>query len=208
MGHIASIMLTALMSQTTTINVVDIDGAPLKDAILVSFSTDVEQLSESSKHSMEQVNRQFSPQLLVINSGDTVSFPNNDTVRHHVYSFSRPRPFEIELYSAGESPSIDFPDLGVVVVGCNIHDQMEGYIIIGSGSYARSNERGKLEVPNNFNTREDWYIWHPWMLKAGKQPIPFSESKDTFQVQVSKPSEARTSELESRFRSRELRGGN
>lgn len=203
----AATLLVALASQPASITVVDAEGMPLQDAVLVQFSADVNAPAEPREHLMEQVSRQFSPQLLVIASGDTVSFPNNDSVRHHVYSFSRPRTFEFELFSAGEAPGLDFPEQGVVVVGCNIHDQMEGYIIIGAGAYARSNEHGEIQLPDDFSDNGEWYVWHSWMLSAGQQPAQFSMPDQTLQLNVTRPEQTRTSELESRFRSRALRGG-
>ncbi|MCC5855875.1 MAG: hypothetical protein JJU10_09390 [Idiomarina sp.] len=100
---------------------------------------------------------------------------------------------------------------GVVVVGCNIHDQMEGYILVGAGEAARSSAEGQLALPESFVSEEnggDWYLWHAWMLNAGQQPVPFSFTSDSIQLDVTPPPEARQSELESRFRRRVIRGGN
>ena len=79
---------------------------------------------------MDQVNEQFAPTLLPIPVGTKVSFPNQDQIHHHVYSFSRAKRFEIPLYRGEEEAPIVFDKEGVVKVGCNIHDWMAGIILV------------------------------------------------------------------------------
>lgn len=199
--------IVALAASPTTVTIVDAQGDALENAVLVRFSADPTVAEHPTEHVMAQVNRQFSPQLLVIRNGDSISFPNNDSVRHHVYSFSSPRVFEFELYSSGESPNLDFPEQGVVVVGCNIHDQMEGHIIIGADSFARSDAQGQLQLPANYSDNGEWYLWHAWMLNAGQQPQQITVTANQIQLEVTPPPAANQSELESRFQRRTLRGG-
>jgi plastocyanin len=79
---------------------------------------------------MDQANTSFVPHLLIVQTGTQVHFPNNDTVSHHVYSFSEARSFELPLYKGNEYPPVSFDTPGIVVVGCNIHDGMLGYILV------------------------------------------------------------------------------
>ena len=77
-----------------------------------------------------QKNRQFLPAVTVVPVGSAIRFPNQDNVRHHVYSFSFAKTFGIPLY-IGESPqTIQLDRPGIVTLGCNIHDWMAAYIVV------------------------------------------------------------------------------
>jgi hypothetical protein len=84
---------------------------------------------------MEQRDRHFKPELLVVETGTLVDFPNNDSVSHQVYSFSAPRRFQLSLYRGSAHPPIAFDTPGLVVLGCNIHDEMVGYILVTDSPY-------------------------------------------------------------------------
>jgi plastocyanin len=84
---------------------------------------------------MDQHDQRFNPHLLVVQVGTTVRFPNSDAVSHHVYSFSPAKPFELGLYKGNVYPPIEFDKPGLVVVGCNIHDGMLGYILVVDTPY-------------------------------------------------------------------------
>ena len=79
---------------------------------------------------IDQVRVQFAPRVSVVETGASVSFPNSDDVLHHVYSFSPAKRFELPLYSGRPSSPVVFDQPGVVVLGCNIHDQMIAYVVV------------------------------------------------------------------------------
>jgi plastocyanin len=79
---------------------------------------------------MDQNHRAFVPQVLVVPVGSPVSFPNNDTISHQVYSFSAAKRFQLPLYKGQAHPPVNFDREGLVVLGCNIHDEMAGYIYV------------------------------------------------------------------------------
>lgn len=66
---------------------------------------------------MRQQGILFSPAVLPVQVGTDVSFPNFDESRHHVYSFSKSKRFELQLYSRDASNSIVFETPGVVAIG-------------------------------------------------------------------------------------------
>lgn len=108
---------------------------------------------------MDQVNKRFQPHVLVINAGQRVSFPNSDNIRHHVYSFSTPKVFEIKLFKGTEADPVTFDTAGVVVLGCNIHDTMVGYIYVSDNAPAWvSDPRGSVEIDD---TVKRVMVWHP-----------------------------------------------
>lgn len=92
---------------------------------------------------MNQVDREFRPHVLVVQAGSRVSFPNDDDINHHVYSFSSPKSFQLELYKGSPHPPLDFDRPGLVVLGCNIHDDMLGYIlVVDTPFFAKTNADG------------------------------------------------------------------
>jgi plastocyanin len=127
------------------IQVLDVEGNPVPNAVI--SLTNIKELkpelnvlsSESETEQvavMDQVDSQFSPQVLIVKSGQSVVFPNSDKVRHHVYSFSKPNDFEIRLYSGNQAEPLKFENSGIVVLGCNIHDQMVGYLYVQNDEVA------------------------------------------------------------------------
>jgi plastocyanin len=73
---------------------------------------------------------QFSPMVIAVEQGQSVNFPNSDNIRHHVYSFSKAKRFETKLYANKPEAPVVFNQPGLVVLGCNIHDSMVGYIFV------------------------------------------------------------------------------
>lgn len=134
------------------------DGAPLEGAVL-SLHGDAAPVAGEAV--MDQRNTAFEPGVLVIEAGTVVSFPNSDTVRHQVYSFSPTKSFELPLYSGTPPEPVVFDEPGVVVVGCNIHDWMIGWIIVlDTPHHARTGADGfaRLQVPDGEYRLQ---AWHP-----------------------------------------------
>jgi plastocyanin len=114
---------------------------------------------------MDQVQKQFLPAVLAVRSGTQVSFPNRDDIRHQVYSFSPAKRFELRLYKGTPSAPVLFDKPGVVVLGCNIHDWMVGYIYITDDPwFAVSDEAGKLHIDGLPAGRYQVTLWHPQMV--------------------------------------------
>ncbi len=108
---------------------------------------------------MDQLEKQFSPTILVVGQDTTVVFPNSDNIRHHVYSFSEPKPFEIKLFANERVPPIFFDKPGIVVLGCNIHDSMLGFIYVKESKQVWvTNEQGIADIGEAIG---EVTIWHP-----------------------------------------------
>ena len=63
-------------------------------------------------------------------SGRFQRFPNSNNIRHQAHSFSTAKRFELHLYEGTSAVLLLFDKPGVVVLGCNIHDWMLGYIYV------------------------------------------------------------------------------
>ncbi|MEW9798894.1 methylamine utilization protein [Alteromonas sp. CYL-A6] len=167
---LATLLLSpGLMAHTLTISVTEPDGTPVGNAVVVLTPdralTDAERNQPQSAPPaiMNQINKQFVPHVLAVQSHTTVSFPNSDNIFHHVYSFSPARQFELKLYKEAGASAITFDEAGVVDLGCNIHDWMLGFIYVTDTPYFATTPKGgevTLTVPADTFTLS---VWHPRM---------------------------------------------
>ncbi|WP_263352450.1 cupredoxin domain-containing protein [Acidicapsa acidisoli] len=89
----------------------------------------------SSEHyTLAQKNRMFLPHLLVVPVGAVVQFPNKDPFFHNVFSLFDGKRFDLGLYEAGSSKSVNFSREGVSYIFCNIHPEMSAVVVALSNS--------------------------------------------------------------------------
>ena len=110
------------------------DGSPVADAV-VTLQGPPGSSSAVLKANMDQRGQRFAPHVLAVHTGTQVRFPNSDNIRHQVYSFSAAKRFELRLYEGTPAEPLLFDKPGVVVLGCNIHDQMVGWILVVDTPY-------------------------------------------------------------------------
>jgi plastocyanin len=112
--------------------------------------------------SIAQHDREFVPYVTAVQTGAAVRFPNRDPIRHHVYSFSPAKKFEIKLY-AGDAPDpIVFDRAGVVTLGCNVHDWMLGYVlVVDTPWFAKTGAGGQAEIEAVDDGQYEARVWHP-----------------------------------------------
>jgi plastocyanin len=110
---------------------------------------------------MEQINRRFSPDLLVVQAGSTVSFPNMDPVFHNIFSLSKPRSFDLGSYDKGDSRQVAFPKPGIVEVYCHLHPNMASTIVVAPNRwYARADRTGQFRIPDVPPGKYTIVAWH------------------------------------------------
>jgi len=111
--------------------------------------------------SMQQLNRRFTPDLLVVPVGATIQFPNMDPIFHNIFSLSKPKSFDLGAYNKGESRSVVFTKPGVVYVYCHLHPNMEATIVVTPNRwYARSDPSGQFRIPNVPPGHYTVVAWH------------------------------------------------
>jgi plastocyanin len=143
----------------------DDGGKPLADVVVSLTATGTSPTGPRPPAAvMDQQNKTFVPLVLAVPVGTPVTFPNRDNIRHHVYSFSAPKRFELPLYIGTPAAPVVFDKAGVIVLGCNIHDWMVGYIYVADTPYfAKTAEDGRTRVadvpPGAYEAR----VWHPRM---------------------------------------------
>ncbi len=137
---------------------------------------------------MDQHNNEFVPHMLVVQAGTQVLFPNSDVVSHHVYSFSPTKTFELGLYKGNAHPPLEFDDPGVVVLGCNIHDSMLGYILVVDTPYfALTDENGAASIAGLPAGNYTVEVWTPRARPSGlpePRSLSLPDGASSFEVQV------------------------
>ncbi|MDP8990620.1 MAG: hypothetical protein M3N41_11150 [Acidobacteriota bacterium] len=88
------------------------------------------------KASIEQRDRRFAPDLVVIPAGSAVSFPNFDPIFHNVFSLSKVKSFDLGNYPDGQSRTVTFPAPGLVAVYCHLHSNMSATIVVTPNRWA------------------------------------------------------------------------
>jgi plastocyanin len=112
----------------------------------------------------------FSPHVLVLPVGSTVSFPNHDPFNHNVFSLSEEQPFDLGLYGRGEARSIRLERAGIVRVYCNVHAQMSALLVVRDGPYfAQPSGDGSFVLPA---VPPGHYVLHAWHERAPELTRP------------------------------------
>lgn len=145
------------------VHVVDSDAKPLPDAVIVAFPADSRiQPAKPGTEVEDQVDKEFVPYVQAIRVGSYVKFPNKDNIRHHVYSFSPAKIFELPLYSGTPASPVLFDKVGVVKLGCNIHDWMIGYVYVTDAPYfGKTAAQGQVELKDLPAGTYKVRVWHP-----------------------------------------------
>lgn len=162
----------AVAANDQLVKVIDRHGAPLPGVAVVvtdpAAEADAQDDGPVPKAVVDQRDEQFVPALLVIRAGTIVEFPNNDTVMHHVYSFSPAKTFEIPLYQHRLPSPVRFEQPGLVVLGCNIHDQMIGHILVVDTPYfGVTDDQGSVRFDSGPGAGAELLVWHPALGDPG-----------------------------------------
>jgi plastocyanin len=144
-------------------SVTDDKGKPVEDAVVSLISLAAPAAAPATTTAvMDQHDREFVPHVLPVYVGARLSFPNRDNIRHHVYSFSAPKKFELPLYIGTPASPVNFDKPGVVALGCNIHDWMLAYIyVLTTPHFAKTAADGKARLDGLTPGAYEARVWHP-----------------------------------------------
>jgi plastocyanin len=146
-------------------------NVPIRDAVvtvhLVGRPTPPP-AARGGSFTVDQRDIRFHPYVLMVPVGADVAFPNFDTVRHHVYSFSPARRFELKLYAREQARAVRFDTAGIVALGCNIHDQMSAFIAVVDTAFAvKTDASGNAMFPTLPPGPVRITVWHPLARAPG-----------------------------------------
>ncbi|MDP3776282.1 methylamine utilization protein [Methylotenera sp.] len=185
----ALLFVTSLHAQAAelSVQVLDQAGNPLSNAV-VYLETSVKSAVKSTiEANVDQKNKQFSPIVSVVQVGTSVNFPNKDSVRHHVYSFSPAKTFELKLYSGVPAKPVVFDKPGTVILGCNIHDNMLAYIhIVDTPYFGKTDVNGMVKLTDLPTGQHTLKAWHYATVKenfVSEQKVTV-KSNDTVSIKL------------------------
>lgn len=169
--------------------VTDNRGEPLADAV-VFVESDAARSAVRPLENVEivQIDKAFRPAVTVVTVGTPVQFPNRDTVRHHVYSFSPAKRFELKLYIGTPAEPVVFDRPGVAVLGCNIHDTMIAWVVIVETPwFGRTDARGRVRLTGVPSGPHQLRAWHPALpvgAAAASQPLRVGAAPVNAQIRL------------------------
>ncbi|MHB8477572.1 MAG: methylamine utilization protein [Steroidobacteraceae bacterium] len=150
------------------VSVIDKSGHGVGEAVVTAMPLEQRRpATVEAKAVMDQRNLAFVPRVIVIAAGTIVEFPNNDTVSHQVYSFSPAKKFQLPLYKGELHTPVKFDREGLVVLGCNIHDEMVGYIYVTEAPYfGKTDGSGGLELAGMPAGEYRVTVWSPFIADS------------------------------------------
>lgn len=163
-AFLAALLGAATLAHAANVSVVvsDAAGHPLADAVVMLEPIGAPlPVKPMQNVQIAQHDLQFSPAVSVVTVGTPVLFPNQDTVRHHVYSYSAAKTFQIKLYAGVPHTPIVFDKPGIAVLGCNIHDGMIAWVVVtDTPLWGRSTAGGQARVADVPAGSYLLRVWH------------------------------------------------
>lgn len=158
-----------------SVTVRDQKGNPVRDAVVYAVPATGQGPARKGQAEVEQRNKQFVPYVSAVQTGSRVQFPNKDEVKHHIYSFSPTKKFELPLYSGTPPEPIVFDQSGLVTLGCNIHDWMIAYIlVVPTPWFAVSGSDGGTQIRGLPAGAYQVEVWQPRLKNPSarsRQPV-------------------------------------
>ncbi len=157
-------LLIALPASAATLDVrvADEKGSAIEDAVVYAIPATPIPVGHKVAL-MDQIDRQFVPHVLPVQTGTWVEFPNSDNIRHQVYSLSPIKRFQLPLYTGKPARPLQFDNPGAVAIGCNIHEQMSAYIIVVDTPYFGKTEAGHISLHDLGAGQYTIHVWYPEM---------------------------------------------
>jgi plastocyanin len=169
LAFIALCLAGAAQAADLTVTIRDSAGRPVEDAVVIADAAG-RPAPAPGRFVINQRDMQFVPYVLVIPVGSTVEFGNLDPFRHHVYSFSAAKKFELKLFGQGETRPVRFDRPGLVSIGCNIHDAMQAFIQVVDTPFARkSDATGRVTLRGVPAQVRQVRVYHPLLRAPGNQ---------------------------------------
>ncbi|MFM2044792.1 MAG: hypothetical protein RLY86_3368 [Pseudomonadota bacterium] len=172
LGALAALLLTAapVAAAELAVRVTTAGGEPVAGAVVTLTGPALTPMTLAEPLVVDQVDETFQPMVTVVLKGGKVTFRNSDLTRHHVYSFSHARPFELIVPPESSSEPVALDQSGVVALGCNIHDNMIGWIIVTDGGPGLvTGPDGVARFPGLPDGPLTATVWHP-RLRPGQPP--------------------------------------
>jgi plastocyanin len=169
-GLFALPLAASLSAATIDVQVTSAAGAPVQDAVV--YAVPAKRVPAGHKvATLDQKDRVFVPHVLPVQTGTWVEFPNSDNIRHQVYSLSPVKRFQLPLYTGKPAYPLQFPEAGVVTVGCNIHDWMSAYVVVVDTPHFTKTAAGRATLPDVEPGQYTLRVWYEGMKEEPKPQV-------------------------------------
>lgn len=181
----ATAFASTAFATNLSFRVTDQKNTPVADAVvsLVPLDAPTDASSPASAVAaptpveITQEEQEFQPYVTAVRVGTPITFPNRDTVQHHVYSVSKPKNFELPLYMPGKAETVVFDEPGAVVIGCNIHDWMSAHVLVlETPFFAKTDPAGNAMIAHAPPGRYRAEVWHPRLARIATREIALGET--------------------------------
>lgn len=167
----AFLLSDVLHAGSLNVTVRDGKGMPVSDAVVFAKGNSGSSSRASKQATIDQINKEFVPYVTAVQVGTSIMFPNKDNIRHHVYSFSPAKKFELPLYEGTPAAPVLFDKVGFVTLGCNIHDWMIAYVAVLPTPYFQiTGNDGRVSLRNLPGGQYTVEVWQP-SLKGSPEQI-------------------------------------
>jgi hypothetical protein len=129
--------------------------------------------------------KEFSPHVLVLPVGSSVTFPNHDPFNHNVFSLSEENPFDLGLYGRGETKAVKFSRAGTVRIFCNVHPQMSALVVVRDNPYySQPSSDGSFTVDAVPAGRYMLHAWHERAPEVSRELMVPVQAGDPVELQL------------------------
>jgi plastocyanin len=205
MVALAVFFTQACFASTLRVSVIDPAGKPVPNIVVVLTLPSPTSIPVGNLQAiMDQVDKAFVPEVLVVRTGTAVTFPNSDSIAHQVYSFSPAKRFALPLYRGRPYPPVVLDQAGIVTLGCNIHDRMVGYIFVTDSPYfGKTDAQGRVEIHSLLPATYQVTVWNPHLAapEADKTVVIADANDSDFTIRLTRrPRDSSNSSTDHRIR--------
>lgn len=120
---------------------------------------------------MDQVNLTFVPHVLPVVVGTTVDFLNSDAFLHNVFTPDKcAKKFNLGSWPQGEIRSYTFEAPCTAVVLCNVHPEMEAYVLaLPTPYFAVTDKSGAYTISGVPDGAYTVKVWHPKLKETSRE---------------------------------------
>ena len=160
---------SSVIAGSVSVTVRHTKAAPVSDAVVYAIAPGI--AGHATKPAViDQQNKQFIPYVTAVQAGTSIVFPNKDKIRHHVYSLSPAKRFELPLYAGIPAQPVVFDKEGFVTLGCNIHDWMIAYVaVLGTPYFQVTGHEGRVALKDLPSGHYKVAVWHPLLKGSPKE---------------------------------------
>ena len=181
-GIAASLLALGAHAGNVQIQVLDKDGKPVPDAVVVVYppaGSGAAPTLVAPSPVIEQEKMRFVPAVTVVVPGTTVRFTNQDRWDHHVRgnsatpvasAASGASGFELRLAGKADGKPANFADAkldsaGVVLLGCHLHGSMRGHIFVTDSAWTlKTDDNGIARFTSVPEGAAQVRVWHAEQL--------------------------------------------